>query len=99
MNIPSDSVFDPLIAPYVNTLLANGIETFESCEGGEGHAFEVPTIRFHGNSGAGWKALSVALDNGFPVASIGQYWSIEDSRPMGAYWEMVLVKNKLGAAG
>src|SRR6266540_3788315 len=34
-----------------------GIETFESCEGGPGHAYPEPTIRFQGTPEAGWRAL------------------------------------------
>jgi hypothetical protein len=33
---------DPGIAPYVDVLDAAGVETFESCEGGDGHAFRNP---------------------------------------------------------
>jgi hypothetical protein len=39
---------DPGIAPYVDALRAEGVETFESCEGGDGHAYPEPTVRFAG---------------------------------------------------
>jgi hypothetical protein len=39
---------DPGIGPYVDVLRAAGIETFESCEGGDGHAYAEPTVRFAG---------------------------------------------------
>lgn len=37
------------IAPAVRILLNHGFKTFESCEGGEGHAFHDPIIRFFGS--------------------------------------------------
>jgi hypothetical protein len=37
------------ILPAVEILRKNGIDTFESCEGGEGHSFPEPTVRFWGN--------------------------------------------------
>lgn len=43
---------DAGIAPYVDVLDAAGIETFESCEGTEGHGFLEPTIRFYGDARA-----------------------------------------------
>jgi hypothetical protein len=42
------ATLDPEIAAYVDVLDAAAIETFESCEGGEGHAFFEPTVRFYG---------------------------------------------------
>ena len=39
---------DEGIREAVAVLVANGVETFESCEGGPGHAFPEPTIRFEG---------------------------------------------------
>src|SRR5690242_16727855 len=40
---------DEGIRPAVEILNAYGFETFESCEGGKGHAFTEPTVRFYGN--------------------------------------------------
>src|SRR2546430_11989996 len=65
------------------------IETFESCEGGPGHAMPQPTIRFHGTPEAGWRALSVCLAHGLPVHALRRYWSIEDGEPVGPSWEIV----------
>jgi len=81
---------DPGIRPYVVILDAGGIETFESCQGGEGHAFAEPTIRFHGGRGEGFRALAIALQNGpCPVASVRRYWDVNsDGEPEGPHWEM-----------
>lgn len=72
----------------VQILRENGVETFESCEGGDGHACPEPTIRFNGGPGAGWHALSVALNHGLPVLEIQRSWQIEDGIPAGPFWVM-----------
>jgi hypothetical protein len=84
------ATLDPGVAPYVAALDAAGIETFESCQGGDGHAFPVPTIRFHGARGEGFRALAIALQNGpLPVASVRRYWDVNaDGEPEGPHWEM-----------
>ena len=51
---PVPGKLDPGIRKAVERLQAEGIETFESCEGGSGHAFPEPTIRFYGTPEAGW---------------------------------------------
>jgi hypothetical protein len=79
---------DPGIKAYVETLAAENVETFESCEGGEGHSMPEPTVRFHGEQGAGFRALAVALEHGLPVADLRRYWSIIDGEPTGPYWEL-----------
>ena len=79
---------DPGIAPYVEVLQAAGIETFESCEGGEGHCFPEPTIRFAGQREEGFRALAVALEHGFPVRAIRRYWAVIDGEPSGPDWEI-----------
>jgi hypothetical protein len=79
---------DDGIRQVVETLIANGVETFESCEGGEGHAFHEPTVRFHGNHAEGFRVLSVALQHGLSVCELRRYYSIEDGVPVGPQWEM-----------
>lgn len=44
-----DFELDPLIEPAVRILMAHGFKTFESCQGGQGHAFCEPTVRFEGS--------------------------------------------------
>lgn len=79
---------DPGIAGYVNALRGHGIETFESCQGGKGHAYAEPTVRFHGGRSEGMRALAVALMNAWPVASVRRTWPIIDGEATGPYWEM-----------
>jgi len=55
---------DAGIRVAVRCLRGAGIETFESCEGGDGHAYPEPTVRFHGERGEGFRALGIALAAG-----------------------------------
>ena len=83
---------DPEIKDAVLLLHDKGVETFESCQGGEGHAFLEPTIRFHGNIGAGFKAFEVASSHGLDVRELRMYWTIIDGLPTGPHWEMTFHK-------
>lgn len=84
---PYDSLDDG-IREAVRTLAEAGVETFESCQGGEGHAYLEPTIRFHGQRDAGWKALAVALAVRLGVLELRRVWPINDGEPTGPWWEM-----------
>jgi len=86
---------DPGIKDYVETLAAAGVETFESCEGGEGHSMPEPTVRFHGQRDEGFRALAIALQRGFPVADLRRYWPIIDGEPTGPYWELTFAQRRL----
>lgn len=90
-----ESIFEPPldegIREIVITLLANGVETFESCEGGDGHAFPWPTVRFEGAASEGLRALSVALENGLPVDFLRRSWGIIDGAIHGPWWEMTFL--------
>jgi hypothetical protein len=80
---------DPGIARYVDVLDAAGIETYESCEGGEGHSYAEPAVRFFGVQGEGFHALAVAVQHGFPVRAIRRLWTVdENGHPHGPYWEI-----------
>lgn len=79
---------DQGVRRYVEALSAAGVETFESCEGGAGHAFREPTVRFHGGQGEGFRALAVALDHGFEVDSLRRSWPLVDGEPTGPWWEL-----------
>jgi hypothetical protein len=87
-----DLIFDPPldegIREIVHTLASNGVETFESCEGGSGHSFPEPTVRFEGSAGEGLRALSVALDHRLPVFRLRRSWGIIDGVIHGPWWEM-----------
>lgn len=92
MVIAMDEYSPPLdsgIEPYVTILASAGIETYESCQGGEGHSYTEPTVRFYGSHAEGFRALSVALQHNLPVASLKRLWTVEDGEPVGPTWELV----------
>jgi len=87
---PVPGKLDAGIEKAVRRLQACGIETFESCEGGAGHAYPEPTIRFHGTPAAGWRAIAVCLDYGLPVSELRRVWDVLNSgEPTGPHWEVV----------
>jgi hypothetical protein len=83
-----DPPLDEGIREIVVVLVGNGVETFESCEGGRGHCFPEPTVRFEGDSSEGLRALAVALENGLPVARLRRVWGVIDGQIHGPWWEM-----------
>lgn len=85
---------DEGIREIVTTLVANGVETFESCEGGRGHSFPWPTVRFEGSSSEGLRALSVALSYGFRVDELKRVWGVVDGLLHGPWWEMTFLPPK-----
>lgn len=84
-----DLPLDRWIGYAVKVLRDVGIETYESCQGGPGHAFPDPTVRFHGTSTTGFTAFSVARDHGLPVYAVRRFWSITDGELTGPSWEIV----------
>lgn len=93
----SYQALDPLIREVVRVLRAGGVETYESCQGGDGHAYTEPTVRFHGEYGAGFRAFGIAKDNGMPVAELRRGYSVLDGELVGPHWEMTFVAKKLPA--
>jgi hypothetical protein len=84
------------IVRAVKVLRDAGIHTTESCEGGEGHAYPEPTVKFCGGPSEGWKALSELMTFGLPVEWIGQCWTMTYGVPDGPRW-YVTFKRKLPA--
>ena len=83
---------DAGISEYVRILREGGVETYESCEGGEGHPYAEPTVRFYGGRDEGFRALAWALQHGLPVEAIRRFWEMLDGEPTGPEWEMVFSK-------
>jgi hypothetical protein len=79
---------DEGIREIVLTLVAQGIETFESCQGGDGHGFPEPTVRFEGGLAEGPRAVAVAIAFGFPIARLRRTWGIKDGMLHGPWWEL-----------
>lgn len=79
---------DEGIREIVITLVRNGVETFESCEGGAGHCFPEATVRFEGTDSEGLRAASVALAHGLPVRRLRRVWGVQNNMLHGPWWEM-----------
>jgi hypothetical protein len=85
-----DPPLDAGIFDAVEILRKAGVETFESCEGGSGHAYPEPTVRFHGDQAEGFKALAAAMRGGLKVAALRRTWPVLDCEPTGPWWELTL---------
>lgn len=92
VNREYDPPLDPGIARAVEILNQAGVETYESCEGGVGHTYLEPAIRFHGVRSEGFRALAVALQNKLPVWELRRVWMIVDGEPTGPKWELAFYK-------
>jgi hypothetical protein len=79
---------DKGIEREVRVLRAGGVETFESCQGGEGHSYLEPTVRFHGEYAEGFRAYAVARENGLRVSELRRVYSAGDGELRGPWWEM-----------
>jgi len=92
---PAEDYEPPLdvgIAKYVKVLRNAGIETYESCQGGRGHSYPEPAVRFHGEHSEGFRALAVALQAQLPVSMLSRFWSIQDGEPVGPSWQLTFWK-------
>ena len=87
-----DPPLDAGIEKVVNILFDVGIETFESCEGGVGHAYCEPTVRFHGDRFEGLKAFTIAMKNNLNATDLRRIYQIIDGELTGPHWEMVFSK-------
>jgi hypothetical protein len=79
---------DPGIEHEVRVLWENGVDTVESCQGGSGHAFAVPTVRFRGNAEEGRRALGIAVRHGLVVDELRRCASGQGDPAQGPCWEM-----------
>ena len=87
-----ETPLDKGIERVVRMLRYHGVETVQSCEGGEGHAFIEPTVRFIGEKGEGFRVLGIALSMGFPVKCVRKVWDVENGEPTEICWELILTK-------
>jgi hypothetical protein len=71
MRTKYDPSLDAGIYDAVEVLRESDVETFESCEGGSGHAYPEPTVRLHGDQAEGLRALA---ESGLP----GHVWTLRE---------------------
>lgn len=62
----------------VKILNLHGFKTFESCEGGEGHCYSEPTIRFFGNEFDLIRAYEICQEYGLNVYEAKRVYIKED---------------------
>lgn len=87
--LPCPEGLDPGIREAVLRLREAGVETFESCEGGPGHTFAEPTVRFHGEPSEGFRAFAtVFAKHGLNVKDLRRVWRVEDGELSGPCWEL-----------
>lgn len=79
---------DPGVRDFVAVLRTEGVDTFESCEGGPGHAYGEPTVRFHGNAFEGYRVFAIAMNRGLPVAELRRVHQVLDGQLEGPWWEL-----------
>jgi len=79
---------DPGIVLAVKILKDAGISTIESCEGGDGHAYREPTVKFAGERATGWAAVARLMTFGLPVRCVGQMWTFQEGHPTGPNWHV-----------
>ncbi len=88
------TIFDPPldagIEKAVKILCDGGVQTFESCQGGNGHAYLEPTIRFHGDHVEGFRAFAIAMRHQLNINALRRIYDIIDGELVGPYWEITL---------
>lgn len=90
--IDATGCMDLGIVRAVQILMDAGFATYESCQGGEGHAYREPTIRFKGTPACGWRALAVLMTYGLPVHRLSRTWVMNYGVPDGPCWEITFTR-------
>ena len=86
------SACDPGIRRAVEVLMDSGFTTIESCEGGKGHVFPKPTIKFYGTSVDGFRAYAAVAELDFPVSELRRVYDVIDGELSGPFWELVFYR-------
>jgi hypothetical protein len=81
---------DAGIQGAVVLLCKAGVETVQSCEGGDGHSYAEPTVDFIGGNGAGLYALSVCVENNLPVKDLCKVWIVDENHQIAdTLWRII----------
>ena len=81
---------DPGIADAVHVLRAAGINTSQSCEGGDGHTRSEPIVEFRGDFAEALRAVAAAVDNGIPIQELRRVWHVRFHTIEGPWWALSL---------
>jgi hypothetical protein len=79
---------DPGIRDAVKILRDHGVETFESCQGGEGHIGKYPWIRFLGDRHEGYRVITICAQHGFLLKSISRVYGCIDNEVTEVDWRV-----------
>ena len=79
---------DKGIRDFVLFLRENNFETFESCQGGIGHGFPEPTVRFFGNKHEGLRMAMICIKNDLPIDEVRRSFSIDEGELQTPFWEV-----------
>ncbi len=93
MDVSEIDKLDTNIKDIVLFLRENGFETFESCEGGAGHCFPEPTVRFHGDEFEGIRAAYVCLSNKLPIHEVRRAFTINSNEIHTPFWEITFKRH------
>jgi hypothetical protein len=77
----------------VRVLHARGIETCQSCQGGDGHAYDYPTVDLPApvRGAQGFEAVSLLAQYGLPVQRVALVWDLDDrALPYAVCWRVEL---------
>jgi hypothetical protein len=87
-------MLDPGIRFAVRVLHARGIETAQSCEGGEGHAYDHATVDLLGGGQlpTGFAALAALEEYGLLVRGVALFWRIDKGVPVENFWRVTLLR-------
>lgn len=84
----SVDLLDRWVRYAVLVLHTAGVKTYESCQGGRGHAFPDATIRFEGSEEDAFRAVNVAREHGLPVYHLRRFWRLTDTTTDVPAWEI-----------
>jgi hypothetical protein len=73
---------------------AGGIETCQSCQGGDGHAYDRPTVDMiaSDDDAIGFHAVAALQAYGLPVEDLSIVWSIRNGLPYEKLWRVTFSK-------
>ena len=78
----------------VRVLHARGFETCQSCQGGKGHAYDLPTVDLiaRADDAEGFGALAALRTFGLPVAELAVVWPIRNGLPYEKLWRITFTR-------
>ena len=85
---------DDGIVGVVKVMMAAGINTFSSCQGGgrlEGHAHLRPQVWFEGDANEGERAERIVSEAGYQVWELSQFWYTRQGERCGPFWKIEFV--------